>query len=66
VSFQKRAEVAATALVDFIGRKPLFQHLAGDRIEKSAVLVRVDLVGLQRNIGRREVFIGTDVNHVLT
>src|SRR5271169_3416052 len=57
---ENAAEVAAAVLADFVGCKALFQHLAGDRIEKSAVLVRPDFVGVRKNIGCREVRIGTD------
>ena len=42
------AEVASADLADFIGRKALFQHLTGDRIEKSALLVRPDFVGVRK------------------
>jgi hypothetical protein len=47
---ENAAEVAATDLADFFGRKALFEHFAGDRIEESAVLVRPYLVGVGKRI----------------
>ena len=60
------AEVAAANLADFIRRKTLFQHFAGDRIKQAGVLVWPDLVAVWKNIGCCEVCIGANADMIDT